>query len=242
MPTMLAAARAEERQHEQALAAARGPDRRTRGHDADDAPVRRTGHLFPPSPADTVAVGQALPREQSSKADAGPVGKGRPGRGELIRNLFLADPERWWKAREVADALGENGINNVRMSLNHMVAKNRVIKNDDACYRLAPGQISDSPVLRDGSPSPIDGAGQAGPPIAADGSGTRPAPERILHLIRQGPTRMWRPRQVAEAMGLPDVDGVRAVLQKMTARQLLIKNASCRFGLPAGYTEGRAMP
>ncbi|MFB9630330.1 hypothetical protein [Nonomuraea helvata] len=40
---------------------------------------------------------------------------------------------------------------------------------------------------------------------------------------------------------MPDADGIRAALQAMAGRGLLVKNASCRYGLPSGGKEGLAM-
>ncbi|MEU6718297.1 hypothetical protein ABZ897_43100 [Nonomuraea sp. NPDC046802] len=145
---MLAAARAEVRRREEALVEAR--DKLAAMETMEQAMqwcTARYGRdgtdpITPPTPADHKRVDEA-----QSNLGTDQHGSGRGERSALITSLFRAEPDRWWKAREVADALGGLKANNIRMSLNHMTRMERLIKSPDARYRLAPSQIPDPPAL-----------------------------------------------------------------------------------------------
>ncbi|GAA3161149.1 hypothetical protein GCM10010466_60110 [Planomonospora alba] len=77
----------------------------------------------------------AAPRREATESRPS-ARRGRPAslRMANVMHLLAQDPHRWWKNREIADAIGEDP-RLLRMTLSYMVDDGRLVKNADARYR-----------------------------------------------------------------------------------------------------------
>ncbi|MBG0825968.1 hypothetical protein HS048_35445 [Planomonospora sp. ID91781] len=97
-----------------------------------------TATFHPPSLQVAHADTDTDPASPGRKATESPppARRGRPASPRManVMNLLAQDPRRWWKNREIADAIGEDP-RLLRMTLSYMVDDGRLVKNADACYR-----------------------------------------------------------------------------------------------------------
>lgn len=55
----------------------------------------------------------------------------------IISLLAQSSPDRWWKARQLAEALGETNVASFRGTLDNMVKSGLLERNDEVCFRAA---------------------------------------------------------------------------------------------------------
>lgn len=79
------------------------------------------------------------------------VGIPQQPRRHQVLGLLGQDPSRWWKTREVGEALGIANLKSLRVTLSKMADQGDLVKNADASYRFNDGlAAASSESSRDG--------------------------------------------------------------------------------------------
>lgn len=79
----------------------------------------------------TVSDDQAIPGD---RAVARPDTGARPGYRRQVSALLAQDPQRWWKARELGDALAVRNLRSFREAVRDMAQRGLIEKESDPLY------------------------------------------------------------------------------------------------------------